>query len=146
MDRPIAAFISQRPHDNAGMVLVPHDHALTPFKKSRRKIRIVAQVHEKSVGLDVGFVNHIEAVRIAQRIPQGIIGIMGRPNRIEIELLHQNNILHHILFCHGFSTGVTVVMPVDAFYKHRFAIDQEKFFTKELIFTKAEQEALEEEA
>ena len=47
------------------------------------------------VGLNIGLVNHIKAIFVAQLIPPWLVGVMGISHGINIVLFHQKNILNH---------------------------------------------------
>ena len=73
--------------------------------------------------LDVGFIYHIETIQITQLIPPGYIGIMAGPYSIDVELFHQLDILHHVLFRDNTSGSRFMLMPVDTLDRYRDTVD-----------------------
>jgi hypothetical protein len=82
------------------MILVAIDHARHPVEQVRRPLRGIGQpvpwLH--AVGLDIGFINDIEAVPVAQLIPPAQVRVMAGAHRIDIRLLEQTDVGHHLLF------------------------------------------------
>ena len=69
-----------------------------------------------AVAFDVGFVDQVNAVAITEVIPRGLIWIMAAAVRIDIELLHQANVLDHALNGDGlaeFRIDFVTVNPLD---------------------------------
>ncbi|MNJ46477.1 hypothetical protein D3C77_416070 [compost metagenome] len=74
------------------------------------------------MGFDVGLINNIEPEAVAELIPPWRIGIMGAAYRVEVVLLHQQNVLHHIGFSHPLAVLMVMLMSVHAADEQRLAI------------------------
>ena len=94
---PCIGLISTGPNENRGVILVPLQHGAAPvhgaglplLPASRHVPGGIAGHHflPGSVGLQIGLVNHIEAVLVAELVPPGLIGIMAGPHRVDVVLL-----------------------------------------------------------
>ena len=94
----VAGFIAQGPDDDGRVVVAALDIALVALHM-RKGIVValgkgpVAITH--TVGLDVGLGHHIDAVLVAEVIPVVVIRIVAGTHRIEVELLHDLDVLLH---------------------------------------------------
>ena len=90
------------------------------------------------MGFNVRFIDNIEPVFVTQVIPAAVIGIMRISNTIDVEALHQLNVLNHPGYRNG-SSGVWIVFvaihpkkldgaPVDFVYTaRRFNLSEARF-------------------
>ena len=96
----IAGFIAQRPHGDAGMIPIPLHHPHAPGHKLLFPNRLLGdeiigfKAHH-AVAFNIRFVDHIQAVFIAQGQEAGIVGIMAGADAVDIVLLHQQNVPEH---------------------------------------------------
>ena len=74
------------------------------------------------MGFDIGFVHHVQAEAVTQLVERRLVRIVGAAHRVEVVLLHQHQVLAHIL--HGFKVagGRVVFVFVDTADQQRFAI------------------------
>ncbi len=95
----VTGLVAHGPDDDRGMVLVPLDHARAAVEDGRLPDRVVGdavpRVGSEPVGLEVGLVDEVEAVPVAEVVPLGIVGIVGRPHRVDVVLLHQLDVVDH---------------------------------------------------
>ena len=77
------------------------------------------------MALLIGLGNNIQSVFIAQLIPPRIIGIMARSNGIDVELLHDFNVLNHALKGHNIAAIGIHLVSIGTFDEHRLAINQQ---------------------
>ena len=70
----------------------------------------------------VGFVNHIQAVLVAQFIEIILVRIVRGTNRIDVILLHGEDVPADFFFRDGTSTGCTKFMPVYAIEYNPLAV------------------------
>ena len=77
-----------------------------------------------AVGLNVRFCHDIDAILVTQVIPIIVIGIVGCTHRIDIELLHDPDILLHALAGHDIAPVGVQFVPVSALEEHGLAVDQ----------------------
>ena len=110
------------------MVEIALDMALVALQMRLQIGRVAGQrgrAVTHAVRLDVRLGYHIETVAVAELIPVGIIRIVAGSHRIDIELLHQLDILLHPLIReHIASVGIQFV-AVDALDQDAFAVDQQ---------------------
>ena len=90
------------------------------------------------MGFDVGFIDNIEPVFVAQVIPATVIRIMGISDAVDVEALHQLDVLNHPRYGNG-SSGVWIVFvaihpkkldgaPVDLVHTaRRFNLSEARF-------------------
>ena len=102
----ISGLVSKAPDDYRRMVEVTLNHSPDPLEVSILIIcvmskRLFAIAH--SVRLDIRFIYHIKSIFVAERIPERIVRIMTCPYSIDIELLHDHDILDHICLAHHIS-------------------------------------------
>ena len=93
-------LVAQRPHDHAGMVLVPLDGALDAVQAGRPPAGIVAGVapparERETVGLQVTLVDHQQAVLVAQVQEPRVRRVVAGPHRVDVVLLHQHDVGPH---------------------------------------------------
>ena len=93
-------LVAQRPHDHAGMVLVPLDGALDPVQAGGQPAGIVAGVgppagQRETVGLQVALVDHQQAVLVAQVEEPRVRRVVAGPHRVDVVLLHQHDVGPH---------------------------------------------------
>ena len=112
-----AGLVAGRPHDDAGIVLVPLHHAdgavLTSLHITgdiARYIVLAAAV----VGLHVGLVHDVNTVLVAQLIEIGVAGVVGGTDGVDVVLLHELDFLLHDLLGDVPSGGGVHLAPVDA--------------------------------
>jgi len=124
-----ASLVSERPHDDAGVVSVAAHHAFGAIEVRLLPLRLVTQrlipVVAHAVGLNVGFVHHVDAVLIAELIPVSVVHVVRATDGIDVEPLEELDVLLHALGG-DVATGIGVVlMAVDAVDLDGLAIDLE---------------------
>lgn len=72
--RAAAGFVAQRPHDDRRVVAVADDHPAYAFEKRRNPLRIVREQAAFAVRFDVGFIDDIKAVTVAEFVEIGSLG------------------------------------------------------------------------
>ena len=107
------------------MVFIAHDHAHGAVGERRSPCRIVCEVVIKSMALQIRLVDHIKTVFVAEIIEFRRVGIVGRADRIDVELFHQDEVFPHQL--HGNCTPVQIIMlmPIDSANQNGLSVDQE---------------------
>jgi hypothetical protein len=106
------------------MVFVALHHAHHALHMGAVPLRIVGKPRADAVRLEVGFVHYVKAVFIAEFVPAGMVGIMGRAHGVEVEALHQEDVLQHAFLRHVFAGSFIVLMPVYPVKQHRCTIHQ----------------------
>lgn len=93
-----ARLVAHRPDDDRGVVLVAARHALVALQVHPGILRLAGQrllAVAHAVRLDVRLVEHVDAVAVAEVVPDGVVGIVARTHGVDVELLHDADILHH---------------------------------------------------
>ena len=121
----VAALVAQRPHDHARVVLVALDHTHAALHKSAQPGGVVRQFVIQRVAFDIGFIDHIHAIAVAQIVPASVVGIVAGADGVDIKLFHQFDIGEHGLFVDHLAAFVVVIVAVDAFDQHRLAVDEQ---------------------
>ena len=107
------------------MIEIPRNHARESFEIAEVKARVVTQTLLARVALDVGFIDHVQAVLVAQIEKAWIVWIMRCAHCIKAVLLHQQHVFAHDFFRHGFAMHWMVIVAIHAIDQHALAIDQE---------------------
>ncbi|MNP20948.1 hypothetical protein D3C76_1135490 [compost metagenome] len=125
----IAGFVAERPDDNRRMVFlrlhVAHD-ALDIHAFPRWIVGDAAQIADvgKSVGFDVSFRHHEQTVQIAQLVKARIVRIVGGAYRVDVVLLHQDQIFLDAIHTHRAPLAMIVIVAVHAVEHHVMVVDE----------------------
>ena len=127
---PVSRLVPQGPDDHGGVVLVALHHAPHPVDVGVLPLGPVGQVrlvaHEdEAVGFQVGLVDHVQAVAVAQVEPARVVGVVGAADGVDIVPLHQEDVpLHRLPRDDEAQVGVELVAvhPLD---HHGPAVDEE---------------------
>ena len=126
----VARFIAQRPHNNASVIAIPLHHAQAAaykllFPDWILRDKIVGFEADHAVAFQIRFVDHIQAVFIAQRKQPGIIGIMAGADGVDVVPFHQQNVPQHFVHRGVIAQGGMGVMAVYALDFHGLPVHQE---------------------
>ena len=130
------AFVPERPDDHAGAIFVPLHKCRMPIGNAGGKELVLGVLHPKStvvpalagagtVHLKVGLVHYIKAVRIAKQVELGAVGIVRGPDGVDVQLLHQADILRHIRKADGGGGLAVEIVAIHALQLDGGAIDLE---------------------
>ena len=126
--RAVSGFVPERPNDDRRVVAVAERHSLgavhvrgEPFRRVRE--RFFAVTHP--VRFDVRFVDDVQTVFVAKFVPARIVRIVRRANRVDVQRLHNADILEHPLFGNGVAAVSVVFVAVDALQENRLVVDEE---------------------
>ena len=121
-------LVAQRPDDDRGVVAVALDHAAVALqvrlgegRNARQRELLVAH----AVRLDVGLVDDIDAVAVAELVPLRVVGIVRRAHGVDVELLHDADILQHPLAAHDVPRQRVDLVAVDALDEHGLSVDEQ---------------------
>ena len=106
------------------MVAVADDHPAHALQERDGPVRVVRELPARTVALNVGFVDDIQAVAVAQLVEIGVVGVVGRTHGVEIQQFHQPYVLFHPFARDGLSRILVVVVAVYAVEFHGNAVDQ----------------------
>ena len=126
-----AALVAERPHDHAGVVLVPLDHAGHPVDQGVAPARVGDRVAPPAdqlepVGLQVALVDHVQPVGVAQLQEPGVGRVVAGPDGVEVVALHQQDVGQHHLLGHGPAQVGVELVAVDPAEQHPAAVDPEQ--------------------
>ena len=123
-----AGFIAQRPDDNARMVAVALYHPGDAGAEGWQPRRIVGQpIHRHHpVGFNIGFIDHVQTVAVAEFIPARRVGIVRAAHGVKVVLLHQQNVLHHIRLGDHLPAQMMMLMAVNAADQQRFTVETQQ--------------------
>ena len=103
----VASLVTQAPHNNAGVVLISNHVTLLTLNVSLLKIRTDSQcllIVTHTMALQVALSSQVDTILIAQVIPTWIVGIVTGTHSIDVQLLHNLDILNHALHAHDVAT------------------------------------------
>mmetsp|Transcript_19521 Transcript_19521/g.73893 ORF Transcript_19521/g.73893 Transcript_19521/m.73893 type:complete len:791 (-) Transcript_19521:1280-3652(-) len=125
--RAVAALVAQAQERDAGVVLGAFVHGgdatddlVLPQRIAHGEARHTGQ-HE-AVRLAVRFVQHQQAVLVAELIPPTIVGIVAGAHRGEVVLLEEHDVPAHRLFRHQLAGVGIMLVSVDACHHDGAAI------------------------
>ena len=109
------------------MIEITLNHSPDPFEMRLLIIgvmskRLFAIAH--SVRLDIRFIYHIKSIFVAERIPERVVRVMACPYSIDIELLHDHDILDHIRLAHDISLIWIHLVTVGTLDQDRLAVHE----------------------
>ena len=131
---PAERLVAARPHDDAGVVLVPLHHARGPVEQGRQPLgpvaghRLVdrepAAVHgvPQAVGLEVHLVDDVQAVLVAQVVEEGVVRVVAGAHGVDAGGLHQPDVRLRLLPAHDAPVEAELV-PVDTLEHDAPAVD-----------------------
>jgi len=125
----VDGLVAERPDDDARMVEV-HLHVVLVAlqylaREEGRKGDGLLTVVAESVALLVGFADEIDAVLVAEVVPQRVVGVVACAHGVDVEALHELQILDHALAAdHVAAVGIHLV-AVYTFYIYRLSVDEE---------------------
>ena len=124
----IARLIAQTPHDDGRMVhkglhiaLVALDMGLKILRELRQRLLAIAH----TMGLQVSLSGDIQTIFIAKVVPARIVRIVTSAHRIDIQLLHDLDVLNHALHTDDITAVWIYLVSVGTLDQDRLAIDQE---------------------
>ena len=77
-----------------------------------------------TMAFDVGFGYHINTVLVTKFVPEIVVRIVASAYGIQVELLHDLNVLNHAFFGNDISTIRVKLMTIGTLDKDRLAIHQ----------------------
>ena len=117
-------LVAAAPDQDGGVVFVPLEHgagavhhAVPPFRQAARHVPggfHRAHLLPGAVALQVGLVDHIDAVLVAQLVPEGLVGVVAGAHRVDVVAAEGLHGAVHILGADGAAGGGVPLVAVDA--------------------------------
>ena len=123
----VTGLVTQAPEDDGGVVLEGHHVADVTLHMSLGEGGILGQrtlTVAHTVALDVGLGHYVETILVAQLIPAGIVGIVAGAHSIDVEFLHDLDILNHALYRHHITEVGIQFVTVGALEEYGLAIHE----------------------
>ena len=115
----IARLVAQAPYDDRWMVLERHDITLVALQVHLLKIRALGQCAlsvAHAVTLQVGLGSQIDTILVAEVVPTGIVRVVAGAHGIDVQLLHNLDVLDHALYRDDITAIRVQLMTVGTFY------------------------------
>ena len=125
--RTVTGFVTQAPEDDGGVVLEGHHVADVTLQMSLGKGGVLGQCTvtvAHTVALDVGLSHYVDTILVAQLIPAGIVGIVTGAHSIDVEFLHDLDILNHALYRYHITEVGVQFVTVGALEEYGLAIHE----------------------
>ena len=128
-------LVAERPRDHARMVAVTRHHALHTVHACGKPHRVIAgdrltvrhvtgQI-PAAMRLQIGFVDHVDAVFVAQFEPTGLVRVVRGAHRVDVVPFHEAHIPQHVLFRDAAAIPCVEFVAVDAAQHDPLAVDGE---------------------
>ena len=128
-DEPVAGLVSERPDDDRRVVAVALDHSPGAVEMRFEPLRPPGErdagLVTHPVGLDVRFVHHVEAVLVGQLVEPGNVGVVGRADGVDVQLLHPPDVFEHQILVYHVPLFGMVFVPIHAPQHQRTAVHRE---------------------
>ena len=109
------------------MVEVTAHHTAYTRKVGIAENRIVSEsllAIAHAVRLDIGLVNHIESIFVAEGVPERVVWIVACSYSIDIQLFHDKNILYHVGLGNHIAFEGIEFMAVCTFDQNGLSVDK----------------------
>ena len=113
VNRAVAAFVAERPANNAGMVFIAPYHARDALETSHVIALIVNYLRKPSVRLEVCFRNHIQAKFVGKVVQVRITRVMRGSHGVDVVAFHGLEVEAHGFFRHDTTCFVVVIVTID---------------------------------
>ena len=124
----IASLVTQTPHNNAGVVLIGNHVTLLTLNVSLLKIRTDSQsllLITHTVALQVALSSQVDTILIAQVVPTWIVGIVTSTYGIDVQLLHNLDVLNHAVHTYDVTTIRIQFVTVGTLNQDSLAVNQQ---------------------
>ena len=110
----VARLVAHGPSHDGGVVTVARNHTAHPLHERHLPVGVVGKglifVEHHAMALDVGFVYHIESEFRAKLVPRIVVRVVAVAYTVQVELLHQLDVVYH--GPHGDGTSLVRVVLV----------------------------------
>ena len=126
--RTIASLVTQTPNDNAGVVLIGTHVTLLTLDVSLLKVRtnrqgLILVTHTMCFEVRLG--SKVETILIAKIVPARIVGIVASTNGIDIQVLHNLDILNHALYRNDVTTIGVEFVAIGTLNQNRLSVNEQ---------------------
>ena len=118
----VAALVAQAPGNDRGVVAVATVHVVDAVQDGLLPLCLLGQrvlAIALGVTLHVGLVPEVDARRVAQVVPQLVVGIVRGAHGVDAKLFHQGYVLPHLGGGDAVAAVHRVLVSVHAAYLHR---------------------------
>ena len=125
--RTISGFVTQTPEDDARMILECFYVQFVTLNVCLLVGRILGQgcfAISHTVAFDIRFGHQIQTILVTQVIPSRVIRIVAGTNGIDVQLLHDLDILNHAFYRYNVSSVRINLMSVGTLEQYRFSVDE----------------------
>ena len=123
----VACFVAQRPNDDGRLVFVPLVHVAYPEYMGCLPSGIFCQgafAITHSVGFDIGLINYVKAVTVAQLVKPFGLRIVGGADCVEVVHFHNADVLQHGGLVHYVTSHLMMLVQVGSFQVDVFSVNQ----------------------
>jgi hypothetical protein len=101
------------------------DHGGDAVEEGAAVAEVGAAFVVEGVGFDVGLIDDVEAVAVAEVEEVGVVRVMGAADGVDVVPFHGEDIELHVGGGEGFSASVVVVVAVDAVDQDGLSVEEE---------------------
>ena len=126
--RTVHGLVAQRPYDDGGVVEVRAHVVLVALHDllcEQRLLGLGLRTVAEAVALLVGLGGHVDAVLVAQVVPHGIVGIVAGTYGVDVQALHDLDVLNHALAAHHVATVGIQLVAVGTLEEYGLAVHQQ---------------------
>ena len=124
----IGRLVAERPHNHRRMVVERAHVVLVALHDLHGEVGLAGLAGEfvpEAVAFLVGFCRDIESVFVAEIIPNGIIGIVAGAHGVDIEPLHDLDVLQHTFARDDVASIGIHLVPVGTLDEHGLSVDKQ---------------------
>ena len=121
---PRPRFVPEAPGIDAGVVLISLEHPRRPVDESPRPLGIPAEIVVEAVMLQIGLVDDVEPVFVAEIVELRRRGVVAGADRVDVEALHGDDVQLQRFIRDRFPEIGVVFVTVDAGDPHRLTVDK----------------------
>ena len=126
--RTITSFITQRPEDDTWVVETTLYVALVTFHVCLSIVSTFSQslfTITQTVRFDIGFSYHIDTILVTKFIEEVVVWIVASTYSVEVELLHDLDVLNHSFTRYVITSIWIQFMTVSTLEQYRLAVNQQ---------------------
>ena len=126
-------FVAAGPEENGNVVFIPLEHGVCPIQHTVFPFRQTAGdvpfgINEHillpgTVGLQIGFIHHVDTLAVAHKIPFAAVGIMAGADSVDVVALKNIHGSFHIRNSNAAAGGSVPFMPVHTVDDETFAVE-----------------------